>query len=86
MEAPSNLANAEIEKAITKLNEPLLVSFTCFDVFRDPSGSKLSSDRKSVAYSFHYRAPDRTLKSEEVDAAHQKLLQHLEKGLPIKYR
>ena len=53
---------------------------------RDPSGEKLPADRKSVAYSFLYRAVDRTLKSEEVDAAHQKLLQHLENGLPISYR
>ena len=86
MEAPAGLANDEIEKAIKKLNEPLLISFTCFDVFRDPSGEKLPADRKSVAYSFLYRAVDRTLKSEEVDAAHQKLLQHLENGLPISYR
>ena len=86
MEAPAELANAEIEKAIRKLNEPLLVSFDCFDVFRDPTGEKLNAARKSVAYSFHYRATDRTLKSEEVDAAHQKVLQHLEKTLPISYR
>ena len=86
MEAPSDLANSEIEKAIRKLSEPLLVSFACFDVFNDPSGEKLAADRKSVAYSFLYRAADRTLKSEEVDAAHQKLLQHLEEALPIGFR
>ena len=86
MEAPVDLANAEIEKAIRKLNEPLLVSFACFDLFRDSTGEKLPSDRKSLAYSFLYRAADRTLKSEEVDAAHQKLLQHLEKTLPIGFR
>jgi phenylalanyl-tRNA synthetase beta chain len=86
MEAPASLANAEIEKAIRKFNEPLLVSFACFDVFRDPSGAKLPSDRKSIAYSFYYRAADRTLKSEEVDTAHQNLLKHLAKALPIGFR
>ncbi len=86
MEAPADLANSEIEKAIHKFRDPLLVSFSCFDLFRDPSGEKLSADRKSLAYSFHYRAPDRTLKSDEVDAAHQKLLQHLQKILPIGFR
>ena len=86
MEVPVDLANAEIEKSIRKLNEPLLVSFGCFDVFRDSSGQKLTADRKSVAYSFNYRAADRTLKSDEVDAAHQKVLQHLENALPISYR
>lgn len=86
MEAPADLPNADIEKALRKLNEPLLVSSACFDVFRDPTGEKLASDRKSVAYSFHYRSADRTLKSKEVDDAHQKLLQHLEKTLPISFR
>ena len=86
MEAPADLANADIEKAVGKLNEPLLVSFACFDVFRDPSGEKLPADRKSIAYSFFYRAADRTLKSGEVDAAHQKLLDHLGKSLPISFR
>ena len=86
MEAPADLANAEIEKAVAGIKEPLLVNFTCFDVFRDPGGEKLAADRKSVAYTFLYRAADRTLKSEEVDAAHQKILQHLERTLPISYR
>ena len=86
MEVPAELANAEIEKSIRKLDEPLLVSFGCFDVFRDSTGKKLDSSRKSLAYTFHYRAADRTLRSEEVDAAHQKTLQHLEKTLPVSYR
>ncbi len=86
MEAPAELANSEIEKSIRKLNEPLLVSFGCFDVFRDSTGEKLDSSRKSLAYTFHYRAADRTLRSEEIDAAHQKTLKHLEKTLPISYR
>lgn len=37
----------------------------------DPTSQKLT------AYRFHYRAPDRTLKAEEVDAAHQKVLEAL---------
>ncbi|NNC90052.1 MAG: phenylalanine--tRNA ligase subunit beta [Akkermansiaceae bacterium] len=86
LEAPAGLANAEIEQAVRKLNEPLLVSASCFDVFSDPTGEKLPVDRKSIAWSFHYRAADRTLKSEEVDAAHQKMLQHLEKSLPVTFR
>jgi phenylalanyl-tRNA synthetase beta chain len=86
MELPASTANLQIEQAITKLKEPLLVGFECFDVFRDPSGEKLAADRKSVAYRFHYRASDRTLKTEEIDAAHQKLLDALAKALPLNYR
>ncbi len=86
MEAPATMPNADIEKAVKKLSEPLLVSATCFDVFSDPTGEKLPADRKSIAYSFLYRAADRTLKSEEVDAAHAKLLAHLTKTLPVSFR
>ena len=86
MEAPISMANADIEKAIKKHNENLLVSFACFDLFTDPTGEKLAADKKSIAYTFHYRSPERTMKSKQVDTAHQKLLDHLAKTLPITFR
>jgi phenylalanyl-tRNA synthetase beta chain len=86
MEVAATLPNAEIENVILKLAEPLLVSFECFDVFTDPTGQKLAADRKSVAYRFQYRAADRTLKAEEVDAAHQKVLETLAAKLGVKFR
>jgi phenylalanyl-tRNA synthetase beta chain len=86
MEVPSDLPNADIEKAIRKINEPLLVSFGCFDVFRDPTGKQLDAERKSLAYTFHYRSDDNTLTSKEVDAAHQKTLEHLSSTLPVSFR
>ncbi len=86
MEAPVGMANVDIEKAIKKHNEMLLVSSTCFDLFTDPTGKKLPADKKSIAYTFHYRSSDRTMKSKEVDTAHQKLLDHLAKTLPITFR
>jgi phenylalanyl-tRNA synthetase beta chain len=86
MEVASTLPNAEIENVLLKLAEPLLVSFECFDVFNDPTGQKLPADRKSVAYRFQYRAADRTLKAEEVDAAHAKVLDTLAAKLGVKFR
>lgn len=86
MELPATLPNAEIEGVLAKCNEPLLIAFECFDVFTDPSGQKLATDRKSVAYRFQYRATDRTLKAEEVDAAHQKVLEALTQKLGVKFR
>lgn len=86
MEVAATLPNAEIENVLLKLAEPLLVSFECFDVFNDSSGVKLPADRKSVAYRFQYRAADRTLKAEEVDAAHQKVLEALTQKLGVKFR
>ncbi len=86
MELPATTVNAQIEAVIAKLAEPLLIAAECFDVFTDPTGEKLDTDKKSVAYRFQYRAPDRTLKAEEVDAAHQKVLEALTKSLGVKFR
>ena len=84
--ASATPTNADIETVLPKPGEPLLISFEFFDVFSAPSGQKLSSDRKSVAYRFLYRAPDRTLKAEEVDTAHQKVLEALTQKLGVKFR
>jgi phenylalanyl-tRNA synthetase beta chain len=86
MDLPLELPNLDVERAVEKTKEALLTGFECFDVFRDPSGQKLAADRKSVAYRFHYRADDRTLKAEEIDAAHQRVLESLTKALPVKFR
>ena len=86
MELPLTTPNAQIEAVIGNLAEPLLVSSECFDVFTDPTGQKIAADSKSVAYRFHYREPTRTLKTEEIDAAHQKVLAALAKGLGGKFR
>ena len=77
MELSISTPNADIEAFLEKANEPLLISYECFDLFTDPSGQKIAADRKSIAYRFYYRAADRTLKANEVDAAHQNILKLL---------
>ncbi len=86
MLAPASLPNGEVENFFAGLDEPLLVNFQLFDVFTDPSGEKLAADKKSLAYSLTYRAPDRTLASVEIDAAHGKILDSLRAKLPIELR
>lgn len=86
MEVDSALPNSEIEGVITKCAEALLVDFECFDVFTDPTGAKLSADRKSLAYRFHYRASDRTLKAEEVETVHQRILKALTEKAGVHFR
>ena len=86
MELPLKTSNAEIEKALSKHNDPLLVSATCFDQFHDPSGEKMAADKRSIAYSFGYRSEKGTMKQMQVDTAHEKLRTHLEKALPVTFR
>jgi phenylalanyl-tRNA synthetase beta chain len=71
--APLALAHAEIERALLAAKEPLLTGIELFDVFTDATGAKIPADRKSLAYSLTYRAADRTLTAEEVNAAHAKV-------------
>lgn len=39
-----------------------------------------------LAYRFQYRAPDRTLKAEDVDAAHRKVFEALTSKVGVKFR
>lgn len=50
----------------------LLKDVRLFDVYRDPV--RVGVGKKSMAFSLTYRADDRTLKSEEVEKAHAKLV------------
>lgn len=60
-----------------------LESVELFDVFR---GRHVPEGRKSVAYSFTYRAADRTLKDEEVTAAHQRVVEAFRQSLKATIR
>lgn len=86
MELPLTTSNAEIEKALAKHQDPLLVSALCFDEFTDPSGEKMAADKRSLAYTFGYRSEKGTMKQKEIDAAHERLRAHLEKSLPVTFR
>jgi phenylalanyl-tRNA synthetase beta chain len=86
LECPQNLTQAQILAALQKAKPALLTNIDLFDQFRDPTGQKLAADRKSLAYTLTYRAPDRTLETAEVDTAHQALLAALEKALPVTLR
>lgn len=52
----------------------ILESYTLFDVYR---GKQLGENKKSVAYSLSFRASDRTLTDDEVNAVMEKILDGL---------
>jgi phenylalanyl-tRNA synthetase beta chain len=86
MELAADIPHAKVNAFFTGLKEPLLVSADLFDVFTDSTGAKLPKDRKSVAWSLTYRAPDKTLETAEVDATHARIVAALEKALPVTIR
>lgn len=62
----ANTPHADIVSALT-LVDTLIVGVELFDVF---TGDAVPAGKKSMAYRLVYRSPDRTLTSEEVEAAH----------------
>ncbi|HYF36458.1 MAG TPA: phenylalanine--tRNA ligase subunit beta [Prosthecobacter sp.] len=86
MELPADLPHAKVSAFFTGIKEPLLIKADLFDVFSDPTGTKLPKDRKSVAWTLTYRALDKTLETAEVDAAHARILAAVEKALPTTIR
>lgn len=86
LEVPADLPSSKIAAFFASQKESLLAGAEVFDVFADPTGQKLASDKKSVAWSLTYRAPDRTLESKEVDEAHSRVLKALVGTLPATIR
>lgn len=86
MLAPAALDHAAIVQVLEAAQEPLLTATELFDIFTDPTGEKIPVGQKSLAYSLTYRAGDRTLTANEVDAAHGRLKERLKESLGIALR
>jgi phenylalanyl-tRNA synthetase beta chain len=86
MEVPADLPHAKVAAFFAAQKHPLFIGAEVFDIFTDPTGTKIPSDRKSIAWTLTYRASDKTLETAEVDAAHTAILTALEKTLPAKVR
>jgi phenylalanyl-tRNA synthetase beta chain len=86
MEIDAHVPGKTVDHFFQTYKESLLESFSLFDVFSDPSGKKLDATKKSLAYSLTYRSKDKTLKSEDVDKAHARLLTSLQGKLGVTLR
>jgi phenylalanyl-tRNA synthetase beta chain len=73
----------QILDAITEVAPPLVEEARVFDQY---AGAPIPEGKKSVAYSISYRAPDRTLTDEEVNALHEELVARLVERLPVEVR
>ncbi len=73
----------DIEDIIKEKGGKLLETIQLFDVFK---GKQIPEGYKSVAYNISFRASDRTLTDEEVNAPMKKILKELEEKLEAKLR
>ncbi len=78
-----NVAVAQIEEIIRNTSGKLLEEVKLFDVYE---GEQIPENKKSVAYSAVFRAPDRSLTGEEVQEVFDKILKNLEKKLNAQLR
>jgi phenylalanyl-tRNA synthetase beta chain len=74
MVVDEDFATDAIRDAVRALEEPLIESVRLFDCYR---GAPIAEGRKSLAYTIAYRAPDRTLTDDEVNAVQERLRRHL---------
>jgi phenylalanyl-tRNA synthetase beta chain len=74
---------AEVEAVIRQAGGDLLEDARLFDVYR---GDPIPAGKKSLAYKLTYRAPDRTLKDQEVAKVHAGIVRAAEKRLGAELR
>lgn len=73
----------QIETEANAANQPLLSSVTWFETYR---GQGLEQGKKSLTFHLTFRAQDRTLASEEVDAAMQVIRERLAEKVGATFR
>jgi phenylalanyl-tRNA synthetase beta chain len=79
----TSVSYAALEAAIHTLQIPELVGVRLFDLY---AGKELPAGKHSLALSLCYRAAGRTLTDEEVNAAHERVVQRLKEGFGAEIR
>jgi phenylalanyl-tRNA synthetase beta chain len=80
---PESVAAADVLAAVRNAGGELLVDSRLFDVY---TGDRVEKGTRSLAIALVFRAPDRTLTDEEIDAPMAKLIQHMETKFAAKLR
>jgi len=74
---------ADVERAVIGLRIPELVGVKLFDIY---AGKELPPGKHSIALTLRYRAANRTLTPEEVNAAHDRVIGVLKREFGAKIR
>ena len=81
--ADEDMTVDRIEDVIWEAGTEILKGIKLFDIYR---GKQVQEGKKSMAFSLTYRAADRTLTDEEVQAVHGKVLDALKEKLGVTLR
>lgn len=74
-----SVTQQQVHRAILNAGIRELESAYCFDLFEDPSGSKIPSGHKALAYALTYRSPERTLTENDVAAWEKAIIATVER-------
>jgi phenylalanyl-tRNA synthetase beta chain len=80
---PEGKAAEDIRAVIQEVGGPLVEEVLIFDVY---TGSPLPTGRKNLAFALRYRASDRTLRDEEVQTAHARIVEEVNRRLGAELR
>src|SRR5208282_736729 len=80
---PESEQAEDIRAVIQEVGGPLVEEVLVFDVY---VGKPLPAGRKNLAFALRYRAPDRTLKDDEVQAAHARIVEEVNRRLGAELR
>ncbi len=79
----TDVSFADVESEINGLKIPELAGVRLFDLY---AGKELPTGKHSIALSLRYRAADRTLTDEEVNVAHQRVVETLKREFKAEVR
>lgn len=75
---PRNTKIAQVLNIISEKGNGLVRDVDLFDIYE---GEELPQNKKNLAFHIIYQAEDRTLKAEEIDKVHKKIIKALEQNL-----
>lgn len=81
--AAEELPVQAVMEAVYSLGNSLIVETHLFDLYR---GAPIPAQKKSLAYSISYRAPDRTLTTQEINTLHTQVIEHIVRTLGVEIR
>jgi phenylalanyl-tRNA synthetase beta chain len=81
--AGEDLPVQAVVDTIRALGNPLITEMHLFDLYR---GAPIPAQKKSLAYSISYRAPDRTLTTQEINTLHTQVIEHIVRTLGVEIR
>jgi phenylalanyl-tRNA synthetase beta chain len=75
---PVSMEAAEVRAVILEVGQPLVGDAVLFDVY---TGAPLPEGQKNLAFALSYRSSERTLRDEEVQEAHRRIVEEVQRRL-----